>query len=71
MAERRPSNQAIRDLIEAAEAGGWTVTSPTGKSNVWKAKCHCGVHMEHIHQTPSGSNYSKNKLSKMKHCWKA
>jgi hypothetical protein len=47
------------------------VTPPAGKSNIWKAKCECGIHMEHIHQTPSSPGYAKNKLAKFKRtCWK-
>jgi hypothetical protein len=70
-ASRKPSNRAIRALIEEVEAGGWSVTPPAGKSNIWKAKCECGIHMEHIHQTPFSPGYAKNKLAKFKRtCWK-
>lgn len=65
MAERRPSNKSIADLIAQVEAAGWTVAPPAGKSNIWKAKCRCGEHIEHIHQTPSSPNYAKNKLAKI------
>lgn len=69
VAPRRQSRQDIRDLIAAVKAGGWTVDDPIGNSNVYKAKCHCGQHLEYIHSTP-GKNYAKKKLAHMRStCW--
>ena len=70
MSGRRQSSKEVRDLIAAVTLGGWTVTDPKGSSNIYKARCHCGDHLEHIHSTPSGPNYTKNKLGHMKKtCW--
>jgi hypothetical protein len=70
MPPRRQSKKEIRDLIEQVRLGGWTVEDPIGNSNIYKAKCSCGVHLEHIHSTPS-TNYARNKLSHMQStCWK-
>jgi hypothetical protein len=70
-AARRQSDKEIRLLIAAVKVGGWTVDDPKGKSNIYKARCHCGEHLEHIHSTPSGPHYTKNKLGHMKTtCWK-
>lgn len=71
MAGRQVSDKNIRELLSAVRDGGWTVHDPAGKSNIYKAKCACGEHMEHIHSTPSGANYAKNKLAQMQRtCWK-
>jgi len=71
MSERRLSNKDTKLLIEAVRRGGWTVDEPQGKSNIYKARCPCGDHMEHIHTTPSGPHYAKNKLGHMRNtCWK-
>jgi hypothetical protein len=70
MSGRKPSRKEISELIEAVTLGGWTVEPPTGNSNIFKAKCACGDHLEHIHSTP-GKNYPKRKLAHMsKTCWK-
>ncbi len=70
MASRRQSDKNIRGLLADIELGGWTVEEPAGNSNIYKAKCPCGDHMEHIHSTPR-QNYAKNKLAKMKRtCWR-
>lgn len=70
MPPRKPSDPQIRALIVAVESGGWSVTPPVGNSNIWKALCPCGEHLEHIHQTP-GRNYARNKFNHMKNtCWK-
>lgn len=71
VAPRRPSRKDIRELIAAVRSGGWTVNDPIGNSNVYKAKCKCGLHLEYIHSTPSGVNYAKNKLAHMRAtCWR-
>ncbi len=71
MTPRKPSRKDVRDLITAVKAGGWTVEDPIGKSNVFRAKCSCGEHLEHIHSTPSGVNYVKNKFAHMRAaCWR-
>jgi hypothetical protein len=68
---RRPSDPEVRRLIAAVKKGGWTVDDPIGKSNIFKARCFCGEHLEHIHSTPSGNNYCKNKLNHMRNeCWR-
>lgn len=70
VAPRKLSRKDIRELLEAVKAGGWTVDDPIGNSNIYKAKCKCGHHLEHIHSTPSGSNYVKNKFAHMRAaCW--
>lgn len=70
MGSRRASDKQVGELISAVKRGGWTVTDPLGKSNIYKAKCGCGAHLEHIHSTPSGPNYAKNKVNHMKNlCW--
>lgn len=71
MPGRRQSDKNIRALINEVKVGGWIVDDPKGSSNIYKARCPCGDHIEHIHSTPSGSNYMKNKLGHMKKtCWK-
>jgi hypothetical protein len=71
MATKKQSDPEIRGLIRAVEIGGWTVSDPIGRSNIYKALCPCGDHLEHIHSTPSGTHYAKNKLGHMKKtCWK-
>ncbi len=68
---RRAGRKDIRELLAAVQAGGWLVDDPLGNSNVYKARCACGEHLEHIHSTPSSPNYCKRKLNHMrKTCWK-
>ena len=70
MVSRKQSDRNMRGLLENVELGGWTVEDPVGKSNIYKAKCHWGEHMEHIHSTPR-QNYSKIKLARIKRtCWR-
>lgn len=67
----RKPNKRTRELIESLNLGGWVVDEPIGKSNIWKARCSCGDHLEYIHSTPSGAKYGENKLAKCKReCWK-
>ena len=70
MVSRKQSDKNIRGLLAEVGLGGWTVEDPVGNSNIYKAKCHCGNHMEHIHSTPR-QNYAKNKLANIKRtCWR-
>jgi hypothetical protein len=63
---RRQSDKSIRQLLKDIEALGWVVTLSPGASNVYKAKCPCGKHIEHVHSTPSTRNFAKNKLAQIK-----
>lgn len=68
---RRPSRPEIRQLLDDIQVGGWVADDPIGNSNIYKCRCHCGDHLEHVHSTPSNPNYAKNKLRHMKRtCWK-
>lgn len=71
MSERKQSDKEIGKLLGDVRKGGWSIEPPKGKSNIYKAKCFCGAHLEHIHSTPSGAHYVRNKLGHMKKtCWK-
>ena len=45
------------EVIELAEALGWTVFEPSKKTGYRKMTCGCGDHISWLHKTPSNPNY--------------